>query len=188
MNDVTVVIPSIPPRGILLGRAVSSASTQTLPAKAISVAVDVDRQGAGPTRTRALNAATTEWVAFLDDDDEMYPFHLATLMETALEHEADVVWSWYDVIAGIDPLRSHEGRQWNPKEPHLFPITTLVRTALAQEAGFAPPIHPSGEISGEDYPFWLQLNDLGAKFIHVCKRTWAWHHDSKNTSGMPNKW
>lgn len=189
MHEVTVCIPSIPTRADLLSRAVCSVSCQDRPADAISIAFDTKREGAGPTRTRALMAANTTWVAFLDDDDELLPHHLDLLLTTAREEEADVIWGWYHVQGGLDPLRLHEGRQWNRDHPHLFPITALVRTELAKEVGgFDAPNHPSGAISGEDYPFWCRLNDLGAKFLHVNNRTWIWHHHGKNTSGMPHRW
>ena len=67
-NDITVAIPTIPPRGALLQRAISSVLSQTLPAGGLSVAVDNQRSGAAGTRARALAAVTSPWVAFLDDD------------------------------------------------------------------------------------------------------------------------
>jgi hypothetical protein len=167
---------------------VSTVAAQTLKPQAISVAIDSDREGAGPTRTRALEGSYTEWTAFLDDDDEMLGCHLETLMALLLEHEADVAWSWFEVVGGSDPLRQFRGRQWNPQDPHMFPITAVVRTEMARDIGFSPPIHPSGQISGEDFPFWLAMRDAGAKFIHTPEITWCWHHDSQNTSGMPNRW
>jgi hypothetical protein len=167
---------------------VSTCAAQTLKPAAVSIAIDVDREGAGPTRTRALGGSRTEWTAFLDDDDEMLGCHLETLMNLLREFEADVAWSWFEVVGGTDPLRQFRGRQWNPQDPHMFPITALVRTEMAQDIGFSPPIHPSGQISGEDFPFWLAMRDAGAKFIHTPEITWCWHHDSNNTSGMPNRW
>jgi glycosyltransferase involved in cell wall biosynthesis len=49
----------------------------------VSAALDIDRQGAAATRQRALEQAGTKWVAFLDDDDEMDPWHLFELWITA---------------------------------------------------------------------------------------------------------
>lgn len=186
-SRVTVCIPSIPPRALLLARAVATCAAQTVKPRAISVAIDTEKEGAGPTRTRALMGSQTEYTAFLDDDDELLIGHLEVLLKLAIEQEADVVWSWFEVIGGEDPL-GHRGRQWNPAEPHLFPITALVRTEMAQSIGFSPPIHHSGQISGEDFPFWLAMQDAGAKFVHTPEITWCWHHDSGNTSGMPNRW
>lgn len=186
-TDVTVVIPSIPPRGAYLTRAVHSAAVQTLQPHAYSIAVDNDREGAGPTRTRALMAAKTKWVAFLDDDDEWLPSHLAVLLYLAEAERADVVWPWFEVYAGTDPLAENRGKQWDPDNPHMFPITALVQTELAQMVGFTER-HPSGDISGEDHPFFLKCSELGGKFAHTPQVTWRWYHNTGNTSGLPSRW
>lgn len=185
---ITVVIPSIPPRGVLLARAINSVGAQTLPAHAISVAIDNDREGAGPTRTRALFGARTEWVAFLDDDDRIKEKHLETLWNLARDTNADVVWSWFEVIGGTDPLEEFRGRQWDPDNPHMFPIVTMMRTELAWETGGFLEVHPSGDISGEDHPFYLKCSQLGGKFAHTPEITWEWYHNTGNTSGLPHRW
>lgn len=186
-SGVTVVIPSIPLRGMYLARAVNSAAAQTAKPDAYSIAVDNEKQGAGPTRTRALMAATTQWVAFLDDDDEWMAGHLGTLLYAAADSGADVVWPWFKVVGGTDPIEENRGKQWDSDHPFTFPITALVRTELAQECSFPEPI-PGAENSGEDWAFWMQMDRLGAKFHHVNEITWWWHHDSGNTSGRPERW
>lgn len=187
-SSVTICIPSIPPRDAMLcNRALPSVLRQSLPPDEIVVAIDHDRQGAGPTRTRALMRAQTEWVAFLDDDDELHPNHLEVLVRHAEGTGADVVWSLYDMAEGNrDPLPHLRGKQWDPAAPHLFPITALARRELAQRCAFPPPVRQ--DFSGDDFPFWLQLNELGAKFGHVDEVTWRWHHHYTNTSGAPGRW
>lgn len=185
-DDITMVIPSIPPRGQMLARLISTIGCQTLPPEAISVAIDIGREGAGPTRTRALEAAQTEWVAFVDDDDTLLPHHLETLMGAAIATNSDVVWPWFEVIAGTDPFPELRGRQWDAQDPHMFPITTLVRTELAKEVGFTAPVHE--DISGEDHPFFAALSDAGGFFFHVDEITWQWWHNTGNTSGLPSRW
>lgn len=183
---VTVCIPTIPPRGELLARALASVAAQTKPPAAISVAYDLDRRGAAHTRNMALFAASTEWVAFLDDDDVLYPTHLEQLCAHASLMGADVVWPWYDVIDGTDPFPMHEGRQYDRADPHIFPITALVRRDYAVKVGGFPLRTPvSEECAGEDFPFWMAVHDAGATFSHLPVRTWAWHHDTGNTSGLP---
>jgi Glycosyl transferase family 2 len=185
--DITVAISSIPVRTSLLHRALASIAVQTLPAEALSIAIDIDRQGAGPTRTRALRQVQTPWLAFMDDDDELLPHHLETLCNAQCEFGADVVWPWFQVIGGYDPIAGNRGKQWNHDEPHTFPITTLVRTELAQQCFFPEPLSNVG-CSGEDFNFWMQMSNLGAKFHHVNEITWRWFHDSGNTAGLPTRW
>ena len=189
MTDVTVCIPSIPPRAPLLQRAITSVLAQERPADALSIAIDNHKQGAAMTRNRALFAVKTEWVAFLDDDDEMYQRHLRRLFEHQELTGADVVFPWFDVIGGLDPFPVLEGLEFKPETPHSFPITTLVRTQLALEVGgFPVERDPQNTVgAGEDWYFWLKLIEAGAHIVHLNERTWCWHHDSGNTGGLP-KW
>lgn len=190
MNDVTVCVTAISSRlDTMLPRALASIAAQLEPPDAVSIAVDFAHVGAGATRSRALDGATTEWVAFLDDDDELRPQHLSTLFATQREHDADVVWPWYDVVGGAgDPLEIHFGRQWVRDEPHSFPITALVRRDLAVKVGGFSHDAYSDICGNEDWLFWLALNEIGARFVHVPERTWIWHHHPGNTSGVPTRW
>jgi len=138
---ITVGIPSIPPRASMLARAVGSVLAQELPATAVSIAVDLGREGAAATRTRALRAVRTEWTAYLDDDDEMQPEHLRVLLAGAEESGADYVYSYYTVagpdgtlMPHVDPLQ-HFGRPFDPARPHQTTITVLVRTDALERIG-----------------------------------------------------
>jgi hypothetical protein len=191
--NVTVAVPSIPPRVKMLRRAIASVLTQTLPAAGISVAVDTGREGAPATRDRALRGVRTDWTAFLDDDDVFLPHHLEVLCQAAEETGADYVFSYFTIIdaagneSAFDPL-GHFGRPFNPDDPHQTTITTLVRTELAQQVGFRVPpegalIH--GQRYGEDFQFTVECVKAGAKVVHVPQKTWLWTHHVGNTSGLP---
>ena len=187
---ITVCIPSIPPRAALLQRAINSVLAQTLPAAAVSIALDHQHEGAAATRTRAVAAAHTEWVALLDDDDQLYPQHLAALAGCAEQTGADYVYSYFDVIGGTDPLNTF-GEPFNPDDPKQTTTTILVRTDLAQSLGWidssdAALIH--GQRAGEDYRFTLACLAKGARIVHHPERTWAWSHHGGNTSGQPDRW
>jgi glycosyltransferase involved in cell wall biosynthesis len=207
---VTVVIPTIPPRVKQLARAVRSVLKQTRPPEAFSIEVDRHHEGAGPTRTRAMMRVETEWIAFLDDDDEWYPQHLDHLLKAAEQHQADVVYPWFDVILpggikGQGPWPEREGRPFDHDNPYLFPISALVRTELAQRSEFPPMpepvIGPHGQPenpnwAGDDWPFWCGVFEQGAKVYHLNERTWAYHHGGVsrrgnpdgNTSGRGDRW
>lgn len=203
MPTVTAVVPSIPPRAKMLRRAVASVFTQTRPVDALSVAVDNHREGAAATRDRALRAANTDWVAFIDDDDIWLPHHLETLLDVAENTGADYVFSYFTVVdsagnlTNIDPL-GHFGRPFNPDDPHQTTITTLVRTELAQQVGFRQPPDGAlilGQRYGEDFQFTVECVKAGAKVLHVPQRTWLWNHHGigrpgvpGNTSGCSDRW
>lgn len=195
---VTAVIPSIPPRRAMLARAVESVMRQTTPVAAISVALDCERRGAADTRDRALAAAATPYVAFLDDDDELYPHHVKVLLEAALSTGADLVYPWFDVgSGGTDPFPQHEGKPWDPENPHQVPVTFLAKTELVRDVGGFSKLWPGeadpgtdaeGNRAGEDYRLMLRLSAKGAHILHVPERTWLWHHHGANTSGLPSRW
>lgn len=166
------------------------------PAAALSVALDLNHDGAWVTRDRALRAAQTEWVAFLDDDDHFLTNHLEVLVHAAGETGADYLYSWFTVqdsqgnLTDSDPL-GYFGKVFDPDNPTQTTITTLVRTELAQAAGFREPadgelIH--GQRAGEDWLFTLKCLELGARIVHVPARTWVWNHHGENTSGLPSRW
>ncbi len=186
---VTVVIPTHPARGgalergTLLGRAVASVRAQTLqPAGGISIACDLNGDGAGATRQRALDEVDTEFASFLDSDDTFYPNHLETHYRLLRENDADVAYSWFD---GNLVFPAHRGRVWDPAEPHHTTMTITVRTELAKRVGFATD-HPEGWIvPQEDWRMILGLNNLGAKFVGTGEITWTYQVTGFNTSGSP---
>lgn len=206
-HDITVVIPTIPPRANLLRRALRSVTQQTLPAAAVVIEVDNDRTGAPATRHRGLCKVTTEWAAFLDDDDVLDSDHLATLRECAEQHHADYVWSRFRVgypngstITGPAPLGPGSFAQWDDAKPAQTTITTLVRTDLAVKVGGFDAFRDdgreiNGERFGEDFDFTLRMRAAGAVFRHAPAVTWTWMHHGYgipgqpgNTSGLPDRW
>lgn len=190
-DTVSVCIPSIPTRSNLLtSRAIPSVYTQTHPVSEIVVAVDHHKKGAWENRNNAIKMATSEWVAFLDDDDEFRPQHVGTLLEAAHANNADVVWGWFEVIGGSDPFPESRGVQWNPDSSLIFPITCLVRRSLIMDSGatFMADEPSWGSWFHQDYPFWKSIHDAGGKFLAIPDITWNWYHHGKNTSGLPNRW
>lgn len=193
--DITVIIPSIPPRVKMLRRAVWSVLEQTLPAAEIIVAFDHDHEGPAVVRNRALAKVTTEYVAFLDDDDQFRPNHLEQLRHCAEATGADLVYPWFDVVSsratpGWDPL----GRFGLPfdadhlDQANYIPVTVLAKTkVIAGVGGFVNRDEPPNATC-EDWGAWLAMRDAGAKFVHLPERTWIWNWHDGNTSGRPDRW
>lgn len=193
-SGITVAIPSIPPRAKMLTRALESVAAQRHPADAVSIAYDVDREGAARTRDRAVAAVLTPWTAFLDDDDEFYSTHLQALRMHQETTGADLVYPWFNVIGGTDPFPHWEGVPFEPDPLRQVPITYLIRTDLLREVGGFTGWHDDdtvdewGNRAGEDYYLMGKLVAAGAKIVHLPQRTWIWHHDSHNTSGRADRW
>jgi hypothetical protein len=216
INDVTVCIPSIPPRNAMLRRAVASVLAQDMPV-GLSVYVDREKRGAAYARDMALAGAQTRWVAFLDDDDVLDPCHVRKLLSTAVAHDAGYVWSrfrtgepdprqrvndwgYQDAVTyhdGPAPLGAGTFQQWNEEQPAQTTVTTLVRRDIAVLAGgfqgkldHQAPGSICGQRAGEDWLFTLACRDLltPAGMRHHPEVTWTWMHHGSNTSGRPDRW
>lgn len=183
MSQVTVVIPSIPPRAALLQRALASVAAQTVPVDAIAIAVDNHHQGAGPTRNRAIAMAQTEWLVFLDDDDELLPNYVERVLDWQSQTGADLVHPYFEVVGGTNPFPWSRGLEWNPMAPHIVPITILVRAELAKQARFADTA--TGVWDHDDECFWQTIHQLGGTFSHCPDILWRWFHHGYGTQGTP---
>ena len=213
-TTVAVCIPTIPTREDKLRRAVESANAQILPTNVrgmISIENDLNATGAAPTRNRSwLNVSSdVEWIAFLDDDDELRNNHIKVCLEHAIDTGADLVYPWFNIhdggggdISQNDPLRvpvdghyvSPYGVKFNEDlrtelmtRNNFIPITVLVRRELlADVGGFpVPQTEEWSEDCCEDWGLWRRLLEAGATFEHVPRRTWIWNWHGKNTSGKP---
>lgn len=185
--SVGVVIPHVPvsAREATLQRAVRSVQQQTHTVQELYVCPDSNHDGPGATRTRGLLTVQSEWVIYLDDDDWLHPNFVERTLAHAEETGADLVYPWFQVNNGADPFPMFFDRPWDNADPHIFPITYLVRTALAREAGGFPSADEMGERwaaqwngyqGGEDWAAILNLIDLGAKIEHLPERLWTWDH------------
>jgi glycosyltransferase involved in cell wall biosynthesis len=165
----------------------------------INVHSDEERRGAPANRDLAVGEADTEWLAFLDDDDELLPQHIEALLKHSRKTGADLVYPWFTVNGGTDPFPQWEGVEWDNETPHQVPITFLVRTeAYRKVGGFSyewdpsqgedPGVDADGNRAGEDYRFILRLAAAGFKISHLNQKTWVWAHHSSNTMGLPSRW
>jgi hypothetical protein len=190
--NITVAIATHPPRmgaGGPWERAVASVHAQTLPPSSIAVALDVDREGAAVTRNKALALVKTEWVAFLDSDDELLPDHLKLCARYATLSGVDVVYPGYECVGGEDPVNCF-GIPFDAsllKRRNFIPVTVLARTGSVLAAGgFQDRPDENGDPC-EDWGLWLSMLDNGAKFGHLPQKTWRWHLGD-TTKGRPDRW
>lgn len=187
---ITLVIPTIPPRARLLDRALASVREQAMQPAVVLVEPDLLREGPAAVRNRALGRVDTEFVAWLDDDDELYPDHLRLLARFARLTGVDVAYPGYDVVGGDDPVGCF-GLPFDAgllRRRNYIPVTTLCRTEAVRAAGGFRP-HPDEHGSPcEDWGLWLAMADRGATFGHLAARTWRWHLDNDTTRGRPDRW
>jgi hypothetical protein len=173
-----------------LNRALQSVTAQTRQPDAVIVSNDRGGRSAAWNRQQILDQVTTEWMAWLDSDDEWLPRHLEALLEVAEHTGAAFVFPWFEPVGSPDPL-GHFGLPFNPATPHHTTITFLVRTELAKRVGFSDAYltaTPERRHGGED---WLHIVGMCAiaveehlPMVHLPERTWLWHIDGGNTSGV----
>jgi glycosyltransferase involved in cell wall biosynthesis len=202
---VTVVIPTIAGREQLLARALASVAVQQVAPARVIVQLDRDRLGAAATRNAGLAQVATDWVAWLDDDDELLPNHLKVLVRAANQTRAELVFSYPEVVGGRDPLACVDDRGVLIAEPlhvpfgpvqrvalrqcgNFIPVTYLVRTEPVRRVGGFPEPYsmPDVKVSAdcEDYLLLLKLLDAKTAFHHVCGvRTWRYHLHDGNLGG-----
>lgn len=189
MTTVTVLIPTIPPRAVMLARALASVKAQTRQPDAIVAWLDHEGLGAAGARNAALEGISTDFVALLDDDDEFLPHHIHDLMETQAATGADMVYPEYkDGIPGL--FAGLLDRPFTDETPaalrrgNFIPITCLVRTAALKAVGGFVGV-PGRATAEDDWGTWLRLLDGGYTFAHHPGITWQWNTHYRHTSGHP---
>jgi glycosyltransferase involved in cell wall biosynthesis len=181
-SSVSVVIPTFNRARSVL-RAVRSVLAQTRPAVEVIVVDDGSTDGTGDlvreqisgveylrqenrgvsaARNRGIEAATGEWVALLDSDDEWLPEKLERQM-AMLEQEPEYR------VCHTDEIWVRHGRRVNPREKHakhggwifrhclplcaISPSSVLIHRSVFDEVGLFDESLPACE----DYDLWLRV-------------------------------
>jgi glycosyltransferase involved in cell wall biosynthesis len=173
----------------------------------VIVPIDFEGVGAAATRNRAAAQATTTWLAFLDDDDELAHNHIEDLLDFAEETGADMVYPWFTTV-GVDKsalltvndegqLVSPEGVPFGAAQREMIaagpegdgrnfiPVTVLIRRSTFIDAG-GFPLPNSDEwphAANEDWGLFQKLAKSDAVIQHLNSRTWFWHFHSHSTLG-----
>ena len=129
--------------------------------------------GLAATRNNGIEAATGEWIAFLDHDDYWLPEKLSLQLEAANRTGFDIVYTNAKNFGDVDRvahLRSNpdemlEGDLFQPLLLDNFIVvssTMIRRTILQSSGGFDAAL---GVV--EDWDLWLKLSAKDAKFAVV---------------------
>jgi len=208
--SVSVVIPAYN-NSEYIGRAIESVLAQTHPAAEIIVVDDgstdntaeVVRQyenkvtylyqknaGAGKARNTGISAATSEWIAFLDADDEWLTNRLQRQIELAQRHE-HLVWisgNYLRCICGTNRKEAHidtqkvisllKGYEYFEsffaafiKDAWGCTDTMLIKKNIIIEAG----MFPKGQALGEDLDLWWRIAYHYPKIGYVSEPIAVYH-------------
>lgn len=214
MSGITVVIPHIEERHDLLERAMNSVERQTFSPDDVLVVTAGPGEDAPSVKQRGLEQVNTEWVAMLDDDDELAPNHLRRLLTVAHDSGADLVYPWFELIDAegniVDPQPllcpfedpeqgyiSAEGVPWNDTLKHWTMTKwkgNVIITGVLMRAGVARKVGGYPQRTDKDWPefpweelgLWRRMLNDGAIFAHSPDRTYRWHRThGRNTGGRP---
>lgn len=182
MTRVAAIIPTRD-RAELTERAVRSVMAQTRPADEVIVVDDgstdgtqqrlrqilpqvtvlrLDGRGVSAARNHGIRAATSEWLAFLDSDDEWLPEKLAAQLDS-LAAAPEVR------LCHCDEIWIRDGRRVNPRQRHrkrgglifqhclplcaISPSAAIVHRSLFDRVGLFDETLPACE----DYDLWLRI-------------------------------
>jgi hypothetical protein len=172
-------------RPLLLAETLASIERQTYPALEIIVVNDAgsdvrdvvarfprarlidqpENRGPAATRNRGLADVRGTFVILFDDDDEMFPDHVAALAHALLVSGLDVAYGQMinafvardgnghyaiDALAGHEALLDHADIQWAGA---LATTAVMFRRALVERIGNVD----ESLVAAEDYEFWYRL-------------------------------
>ena len=180
--DVTVITPTLAHRYEMLADCMESVRNQTVQPKAHIIGTDYERVGASAMFNKLIDAATTEWVAPLCDDDILYPDYIQQLVDNA--GDADMIYPWCEVTG------TRNG--WNPNSyydeeriltSNFIPATVLLRKSAWEAVGGYPAV------VCEDHAMWVQLVTNGFKIKCHPQILWQYRFHGRNISdGIYNPW
>ena len=182
--DVSVVIP-LYNKEAFVRDMLASVLAQSLPAAEIIIVDDSSTDGSvakiadliggqvrllsqpnagpGPARNRGIAEASSEWIAFIDADDQWQPNHLATLAEVAAQcPDSAVVAARHQRMTATDPVPAPDNSPVAARRIDFFrdaqrgeilsSTSVAVRRAALTEAGGFGAFYP-----GEDFELWTRL-------------------------------
>lgn len=137
--------------------------------------IDIENSGPSTARNLGINAASCEWIAFLDADDRWRQNHLGEIAKVIrrnqsvtmlytdanmIDEEGRVMKRYSVTRPGDDPFRTF-------LVTHSIPTPSVVvkKSALIEIGGFL-----EGLRSGQDWDVWLRLSRAGV-VVHVPQIT-----------------
>ncbi len=184
----SVLTASLEARSHLLAQAMASVQAQTyrpLPDHLVLVNDDLTAQ----EKYNALaEAAETEWVCILDDDNLWLPHHLEAIAPAT--EGADVVYSFE--ANGILPRTDCAG--WDAERiadeviaaPFIDQNVAVRRSVFLAVGGFDPA--DTGPPRCMDQGLWLRAAQAGARFANIPRETWRYRVGPWNRPDSPDHW
>ncbi len=162
---VTIVIPVASYHLTHVARAIASAQAQTVPCDILPL-LDEHGHGAGAMRNQGLKQVSTEFVCFLDADDELQPAFVERCVAVYRQTRRYVFTDFYDHTGAVHhaPECAWVDRTWHA-------VTTLLPTAWAKAVnGFDEKLK-----ANEDTDFYVKLNTANYCGIRLPEPLMTYH-------------
>jgi GT2 family glycosyltransferase len=142
------------------------------------------RKGIQHARNRAVRGdiLTTQFIAFLDDDDEAHRGWLNCLLKTQRETAADIVFGyWHDV--GAAPRPQVYGDDFGVKLPGRIGTCNVLISRRALDLAGQPSFRfpAPGIAGGEDTDFFIRAVKAGATWAFAGDSLITRHYGDRNT-------
>ena len=131
----------------------------------IKVLRNVGRTGVAVARNRGIDAASGEWIAFLDDDDRWLPNRLRLMIDRGREDDADFV---VGTVAVVDPSGRRLETLVPPPADRLADALTMSGTTSGPSAVIARAglLERTGGFDTQlsylaDWELWLRFAEAG---------------------------
>ena len=171
--NVTIITPTIPSRGLLLADAISSVANQETPAADHLIKVDLHGKGPSAIRNDLARSVKTEWMAFLDDDDILYPNYITELSN--FQNDFDVIYGFCKMTGRANWIANETFNENTLRKRNFIPVTAMVRTSMFQIVdGF-----PNQQFS-EDHALWINILNVGGRFKCHQKELWEYRYHGSN--------
>ena len=170
IDKVAIITPTLTRRKNLLAECITSISEQDWAGEVLQcVGYDLKKEGPSKVRNRIVKSIdpSYKWLAFVDDDDLLFPNHISTLVSCS--YGADIVYSDSKEEGFIKDWISGRFDYEELKKENYIPITVLMRRSMFEKVGGYIDDPP-----GEDQRLWLRCALEGARFRYVPKVTWIY--------------
>ena len=176
---LSLLICTLPARRDMLDRLLAEIKSQQLACGVeIEVLCDAGEGTVGAKRQRLLEKAQGDYVAFIDDDDEIMPSYLSAILG-ALSTSPDVIgFTGIMTTNGTRPERFRLSKDFNYEKKkgiyyrysnHLCPV----RRELAMQVGFKDTAW------GEDYDYATRLQPMLKTEVFIEKNLYHYKYLSK---------
>jgi glycosyltransferase involved in cell wall biosynthesis len=176
--SVTILTATLPERADMLAEAVASVKAQQLATfddVDHVVLIDHKREGAGALLDDGLQLVKTPWVMVLDDDDVLYPNHLATVMARRRDY-TDVIYTMPKVVGGTFTQYHEPFDSGVLARRNIVSHTALMRTSYVRQAG------GWNNVRTFDWDLFKRIDALGADFLQLPDVTWEYRLHGSNWS------